>query len=170
MPFDDTDLRMCPFCRQHHGLELECEGQKKSFEKLRQKTEEHKRRSLEEEIPWPRPDHTLKVWEAHGLQCAVCRGGVALCGYVRVPVGHPAYGKHYDDVDVRVHGGITFCQKSPDGFWLGFDCGHCDDWWGLVENGHGMEHPGKIWTVDDVAKETERMAEQLAKMGGQLGK
>lgn len=29
----------------------------------------------------------------------------ALCGYVGVPKGHPAYEKHYDEVDVEIHGG-----------------------------------------------------------------
>jgi len=62
------------------------------------------------------------------------------CGYVAVPPGHPAHGKGYDDVDVRVHGGLTYtglcsghiCHvpepgEPDDVYWLGFDCHHCND-------------------------------------------
>jgi hypothetical protein len=52
------------------------------------------------------------------------------CGYVRVPEGHPWYGKSYSDIDVDVHGGLTFSDFSEtlgDGFWVGFDCAHAGD-------------------------------------------
>jgi hypothetical protein len=69
------------------------------------------------------------------------------CGYVGVPEGHPAFGKDYDDVDVDVHGGLTFadeCNENADNpasavchvpfegrpdhvWWLGFDCAHAYD-------------------------------------------
>ncbi len=29
-------------------------------------------------------------------------------GYVLLPPNHPFYGKHYDDIDIRAHGGLTF--------------------------------------------------------------
>lgn len=57
------------------------------------------------------------------------------CGYVRVPAGHPWHGKHYDEIDAEVHGGLTFSDadepcdggKPDDGHWFGFDCSHCFD-------------------------------------------
>jgi hypothetical protein len=56
------------------------------------------------------------------------------CGYVRVPPTHPTHGKGYDDIEVGVHGGLTFAQMEPctehedgQGWWFGFDCAHCDD-------------------------------------------
>jgi len=56
------------------------------------------------------------------------------CGYVKLPEDHPWYGKHYDDIDVRIHGGLTFagelacgCSELDSGFWIGFDCAHCYD-------------------------------------------
>jgi hypothetical protein len=66
-----------------------------------------------------------------------------LCGYVAVAAGHPWYGKGYNDVEVSVHGGLTFngkCQpnghichipkpgESDDVWWLGFDCAHSGDY------------------------------------------
>lgn len=32
-------------------------------------------------------------------------------GYVALCEGHPDYGKDYDDIDVEVHGGLTFSQE-----------------------------------------------------------
>ena len=82
-----------------------------------------------------------------GYACLIHRNsGGALCGYVGVPVGHPLHGKDYEDVDVDVHGGLTFadschgqqengrgichevCDPADDGvWWLGFDCAHLGD-------------------------------------------
>jgi hypothetical protein len=58
-----------------------------------------------------------------------------LCGYLKVDKGHPWHGKNSYDLEVSVHGGLSFashdipCDKDgPDtGFWVGFDCGHCFD-------------------------------------------
>src|SRR5690349_2134282 len=90
-----------------------------------------------------------KQWqdEKTGLPCLIVRGayGGALCGYVGVKEGHPAFKKEYSEVDgIEVHGGLTFsghcresgdeeegiCHKSDDPapvWWLGFDCAHCWD-------------------------------------------
>jgi hypothetical protein len=77
------------------------------------------------------------------MDCLVVRGpNGALCGYVAVTEGHPAFKADYNRVQVRVHGGLTYgnmCQ--PDGkichvprpgypdhvYWLGFDCSHSGD-------------------------------------------
>lgn len=93
--------------------------------------------------PWQNePDH--KEWrdKATGAPCMAHRhpGGGHWCGYVAVAPGHPAYKKHYDGVDVNVHGGLTYSAEcsgeichvplpgEPDNvWWLGFDCAHCGD-------------------------------------------
>lgn len=56
------------------------------------------------------------------------------CGYVAVPHGHAAYGKGYDDVDVEVHGGLTYADGESDypaesdgAWWFGYDCAHYHD-------------------------------------------
>ena len=68
-------------------------------------------------------------------------------GYVAVPPGHPLFGKHYDEVEVNIHGGLTYSGMSenfdesedletidddsntvPHGWWVfGFDTLHCGD-------------------------------------------
>ena len=69
-----------------------------------------------------------------GLDYCVLSNGLGyLCGYVRIPEGHPYYGNEECDLDVVVHGGITFtayCEEDSPwgaGYWIGFDCAHCYD-------------------------------------------
>jgi hypothetical protein len=100
--------------------------------------------------PGPWQDEADKIqWqdEPTGLPCLVVRGPVgALCGYVGVSEGHPAFRKEYGSVDVECHGGLTFsdfCADAEDEsshichvpapgepdhvWWFGFDCAHCWD-------------------------------------------
>ena len=102
---------------------------------------------------WPRgewdeePDKVQWPDAETGLPCLAVRGpGGNWCGYVGLAEGHALYGKHYDDVDVRVHGGLTFADACHPGateatgichvpskgepdhiWWLGFDCAHLGD-------------------------------------------
>lgn len=146
--------------------------------------------------PWDNEaDKEQFVDEATGLPCLIVRNrGGALCGYVGVPGGHPAFGKNYDDVTqdgggyIDVHGGLTFsdfCQPNQDEskgichvpgdgepdqvWWLGFDCAHCDD----VSPGYDFRLPSfgeaTYKTVDYVKAEIRKLAEQLATLGAMTG-
>lgn len=105
-------------------------------------------------LGWPsgewdsEPDKLQWPDEATGLPCLVVRHPRLghLCGYVGVPPGHPLHGHPDQDVDVEVHGGLTFanaCQpeeREAEGIchvpgpgepehvhWFGFDCAHAGD-------------------------------------------
>ena len=103
------------------------------------------------------PDKVQWQDEATRYPCLIVRGpSGALCGYVGVSEGHPAFGVGYYDVPTplgsdddyfpRVHGGLTFadfCAHSDDEsrgichvpapgepdrvWWLGFDCANSGD-------------------------------------------
>jgi len=115
----------------------------------------------------------------------------ALCGYVGVPPSHPFYKKGYDDCDVDVHGGLTFanfCHPSADEshgichtpengreahvWWLGFDCGHYDDYMPALEaetkqainralSAFGQEK-STYRNFKWVKKQVEKLAQQIA--------
>jgi hypothetical protein len=64
---------------------------------------------------WPKgewdnePDKIQWVDPTTNLPCLMVRNhSGAWCGYVGVAEGHPAFGVHYDRVNVEVHGGLTF--------------------------------------------------------------
>jgi hypothetical protein len=78
---------------------------------------------------------------------------------------------------IEIHGGLTysksylnFCEK---GWWIGFDCAHCDDGkdLSLIEDPvlrdvfnnplYRSREGLTIWTLDMVKAETENLAEQV---------
>lgn len=99
--------------------------------------------------PWKdEPDKVQWQDEATGLPCLIVRHPSMgfLCGYVGVPEGHRYFGGSHKDLDLRVHGGLTFSGRfqhsgdegrgvchapepgEPDNvWWFGFDCGHAWD-------------------------------------------
>ncbi len=79
------------------------------------------------------PENVLAKGTHKGFEWIVTNNGSGYrCGYIRVPKGHPWRGKDYDEIDLDVHGGLTFgepdlpCDKAgeDDAYWLGFDCAH----------------------------------------------
>ena len=127
-----------------------------------------------------------REWKHAGLSCAVvqAREGGHRCGYVRVPPGHSLHGKDYNDVDVSIHGGLTFAEiescahEDGTGYWFGFDCAHSMD--ASYDPDHLPEHEvdfrtkypefnhlhfaDHYWTQSEVERETEQLAEQLAEL------
>lgn len=110
--------------------------------------------------PWTtEPDKQHWVDPETDYDCLIHRGPMgALCGYVGVTEGHPAFGLDYEAVHglfpspegwsaLDVHGGLTYadlCQEGDDPatgichvplpgrphkvWWLGFDCAHYMDY------------------------------------------
>ena len=85
-------------------------------------------------------------------------------GYVLIPEGHPLHGTHYDNIDVDVHGGLTFSElvteemleifnleKEDIGKWcVGFDTAHYQD---TLER----------WPKERVQEEADNLLQQLIK-------
>lgn len=97
-----------------------------------------------------------------GIRWTTCEAPLygAVNGYVQIPEGHPWHGKSYDDIDVDVHGGLTYgC-----GEWIGFDCMHCGDYWPEQEDRYGMRKldGDTVWTAEMVAAETRDLARKVA--------
>jgi len=71
-------------------------------------------------------------------------------GYVNVTKHHPWYGKHYDDVDVNIHGGLTYANKDKeeDKWVFGFDTAHYSD---------NLQR----WSEENVLNETRYLAYQV---------
>lgn len=103
-----------------------------------------------------------------------------------VPPGHPAFEKSYDDIDVGVHGGLTYSDHchgeichvpapgEPDNvWWFGFDCAHGGDIipsFNAIPGIHVMSSTSPFGETYKDVKYVRREVEELAKQLSQLVK
>ena len=126
----------------------------------------------------------------HGLRCKIARGGGSLVAYIGIPHNHEFAFKSYDNIDLDVHGGLTFAGTGVDPglwnkglYWLGWDYAHMGDraMFGAelflkhgdirsyeIEAQYPMNHNDETrWTVPMVYKELEEAAKEVSQHGTQ---
>lgn len=103
-------------------------------EEIEKILEEYDRSNSKENWPdgeW-KAEPDKEDFEYKGYKCHIKRSDVSggLCGYVAVSKGSIFYDVDYDDIDLNVHGGVTFGGVDEvDGlYWIGFDCAHWLDY------------------------------------------
>jgi hypothetical protein len=149
-------------------------------------TEERIDKSTWGDGPWQEEPDRLE-WRHARFPCLMIRQRYSgnWCGYVGVPPGHPLHGKHYEDPDVSVHGGLTYsdacqedghiCHVAQPGepehvWWFGFDCNHAFDYApGMAARMREFGHYSAEDAYRDLAyvqAETNRLAEQLSQPKG----
>lgn len=134
-----------------------------------------------------RPNDVLLTGKHAGHEFAIVHNQSGYrCGYVKVEKDHPWYGTNYNDLDVDVHGGLTFAaadepcdQGGPDdGWWVGFDCAHCGDakdpallttdqleYESNFENSFRQKYPEYAnWKSPDTIKTTEYVEAECRKL------
>jgi len=125
----------------------------------------------------------VEKWRHQGLLCQVNlnEGEYSkwYCGYVAVTKKHPFWRLNDDTEEIwklRVHGGITFTNqgasktrwRNKNLWWFGFDCAHGGD--KIYKEKYYRENPDfrlpneHEWTLEEVVRETNNLAEQLADM------
>lgn len=89
--------------------------------------------------------------------------------YIRIPEGHPYYGKDYTEIDDKgiVHYGFTFSEENlnkkydlPDGWYLGWDYGHIGDY---TDYHVGCTLDGRRWTVSEITAECRQVIDEIIK-------
>lgn len=83
-------------------------------------------------------------------------------GYVLIPQGHELHGRNYSDIDVSVHGGLTFSELVDDQIVKNFGLEESDKGAWIV--GFDTAHSGdslKKWPKEAVQDEADRLLEQL---------
>src|SRR6056297_2972202 len=72
------------------------------------------------------------IWKDRGFICFIFRHPTfdTFNGYIVIPPLHPWYNKHYDSIDVQVHGGLTFSENMYGCWIIGFDTNHNGDAYG----------------------------------------
>lgn len=97
--------------------------------------------------------------------------GTHPCAYVAIPKNHKCYGKDYDDIDIRCHGGLTYSRDSLrigedtvyNGYFIGWDYAHYGDYAGYFSQ-IGFDEPCKKWTTEEILEEVNDVIEQLIKL------
>ncbi len=60
-----------------------------------------------------RPEDVLSQGKHKGFECMTIHNTKGYrCGYVRLPKDHPWHGLGWEDLEVEVHGGITFAEAD----------------------------------------------------------
>lgn len=97
--------------------------------------------------------------------------------YVEIPEGHKLYGKHYDDIDIDVHGGLTYSDgylgpiKDKNLWFIGWDYAHAGDYMGYYEETifdgfqSFMDINNKKWTTEEIIEDCKDVIEQIIEMG-----
>lgn len=81
-------------------------------------------------------------------------------GYVLLPKGHPAHGLDYDDINVEVHGGLTYAEPANQTNFEGLTDEDREGWIVGWDTAHYRDTP-EIWTRANVEKENNKLEEQL---------
>lgn len=110
-----------------------------------------------------------RLLEIDDYDCKILRVGLEysghLCGYVRIPEIHPFYNLEYYEIDVDVHGGLTYSSEEKNGYWIGFDCAHYNDitpcYVGSFFTTHLFTDEGTYKDMDYVEKELIRLVRQI---------
>jgi hypothetical protein len=92
------------------------------------------------------------------------------CGYVTVPDGHPCAGKDYNELNVDVHGGLTYALNNQ----FGFDCAHLydakdpalmsEEYRKIYEKWPRFDEGATIKTLEFCVAECEKLAVQLKEL------
>lgn len=105
--------------------------------------------------------------EMNGIAYRIVRGPYSLCAYVCCPARSPLIGHDYDDVDLDVHGGLTFAgpkmvlpPRRNDEWWFGWDYSHVGDQ--TFDANGGLK--GLKWTAPMVMTELDSVTRAFAKI------
>jgi len=108
----------------------------------------------------------LEVGYYMGLLYYILNLGTHPTAYIRVPKDNKLYGKEIEQIDINVHGGITYSEEGLyikdgqviEGWFIGWDYGHYGDYLGFEET---CRTGGKKWTTEEIKREVCSACYQL---------
>ena len=107
-----------------------------------------------------------------GLLYYIMNLGMYPTAYVRIPENHRYYKKDVEEIDIDVHGGITYSgdhlyienNQKMEGWFIGWDYAHSGDYAGYEEKlPKELQTGGKKWTTEEIFKEVKSVCYQLQK-------
>ncbi len=103
-----------------------------------------------------------------GLLYYILNLGTHPTAYVKIPRNSKYYGKK--DIDIEVHGGITYADdhiwinntQKIEGWFIGWDYAHMGDYIGYEERvPKEYRVGGKKWTTEEIQKEIKNVCYQV---------
>ncbi len=111
-----------------------------------------------------RKSEILYAGNYEGFDFCIMNLGSHPTAYVRLPQEHSFYNKHYDEMDINCHYGLTFSEMATfneiEGYWIGWDYAHLGDYMGYY-NMFGGIYFNKKWTTKEIYAEVKNVIEQL---------
>lgn len=107
-----------------------------------------------------------------GLLYYILNLGTHPTAYIKIPKDHKYYKKEYDEIDVNVHGGLTYSandlyiseNEKIEGWFIGWDYAHYGDYVGYekimpIE----IRTNDKKWTTEEIFEEVKEACYQIQK-------
>lgn len=107
-----------------------------------------------------------------GLLYYILNLGTHPTAYIKIPKDHKYYKKEYDEINIDVHGGLTYStdylyiseNEKIDGWFIGWDYSHCGDFAGYYTKKDGCLYNLKKWTTQEIFKEIKKACYQIQKV------
>lgn len=116
-----------------------------------------------------RKKEVLVHGEVYGYNFYIISYGTHPCCYIELPKEHKFYGKHYDDIEIECHDGLTYTENYLRGLiensWvIGWDYAHWNDYAGYYEEifkNDSNFNECKKWTTEELLDEVIEVIIQL---------
>lgn len=104
-----------------------------------------------------------------GFNYYILNLGTHPTAYIQIPENHKFYKKDYDEIDLDVHGGLTYSSKQlclenevKQGWFIGWDYAHYGDYAGYEEMFPiEFRTNGKKWTTEEILEEAKEACIEL---------
>lgn len=112
-----------------------------------------------------RKEEILCEGKYKNFQFYILNLGTHPTAYVEIPRESFLFGKGYNQIDIEVHGGLTFADSSLIGnknnsWFIGWDYAHCTDYMGY-DIDFEFNRSAKKWTTEEIFEDVVSVIEQL---------
>ncbi len=128
--------------------------------------------SKEMKYQFNRKIEVLDTGFCFGLLYYIISLGTHPVAYIKIPEDSKYFGKGISDIDIEVHGGITYEEdhlyisdsQKLEGYFIGWDYAHCYDYAGYEERlPITVRTNGKKWTTQEIYKEVRAACYKIQK-------
>lgn len=123
------------------------------------------------------PNRKIEVLDTgfcFGLLYYILNLGTHPTAYINIPENHKYYKKNYGEIDIDVHGGLTYSRdylwisknEQIKGWFIGWDYAHYGDFLGydmLPVFKHMQRNNEKKWTTEEIFKDVKEVCYQIQK-------